>query len=93
MHIQIDPHTLERAQQRGTNADEIRDVIETGFPVPAKYGRQGRAKIYDFGRTRQGIFYSEKRVEVYYVSEGNTIITVTAYVFYGIWEQEDANPL
>ena len=93
MNIQIDPHTLERAQQRGTNVDEIRDVIETGFSVPAKYGRQGRAKIYDFGQLRRGFFYSQKRVEVYYVSEGNTIITVTAYAFYGRWEQENANPL
>ncbi len=27
MNIQIDPHTLERAEERGTNADEIMDVI------------------------------------------------------------------
>ena len=93
MDIQIDRHTLERAQQRGKDVDEIRDVIETGFPVPAKYGRQGRAKIYEFGQARQGTFYSQKRVEVYYVSEGDRIITVTAYAFYGLWEQENANPL
>ena len=26
MEIQIDPHTLERAEERGTNEDEIKDV-------------------------------------------------------------------
>jgi hypothetical protein len=36
MEIQIDPHTLERAEERGANEDEIRDVILTGFPVSAK---------------------------------------------------------
>ena len=39
MVIQIDPHTLERAEERGTNEDEIKDVIERGSTIPAKYGR------------------------------------------------------
>jgi len=51
MEIQIDPHTLERAEERGTNEDEIRDVILAGFPVPAKHGRTGRSKVYEFKRT------------------------------------------
>jgi hypothetical protein len=86
MEIQIDPHTLERAEERGTNEDEIKDVIETGFTVPAKYGRIGKAKVYDFSRKRHGKYYEEKRVEVFYAIEGSLIITVTVYVFYGKWE-------
>ena len=39
MGIQIDMHTLERAEGRGTNEDEIEDVIRTGFAIPAKYGK------------------------------------------------------
>jgi hypothetical protein len=46
MDIQIDPHTLERAIERGASEAEIRDVIDTGFPVPGKYGRLGKAKVY-----------------------------------------------
>jgi hypothetical protein len=86
MEIQIDPHTLERAEKRGTNEDEIKDVIETGFIVAAKYGRIGKAKVYDFNRKRHGKYYEEKRVEVFYAIEGSLIITVTVYVFYGKWE-------
>jgi hypothetical protein len=86
MEIQIDPHTLERAEERGTNEDEIKDVIETGFIVAAKYGRIGKAKVYDFNRKRHGKYYEEKRVEVFYAIEGSLIITVTVYVFYGKWE-------
>ena len=36
MKIRIDPHTLERAPERGTNAEEIKEVIETGLPLDAQ---------------------------------------------------------
>jgi hypothetical protein len=36
MDIFIDPHTLERAEERGTDENEIIDVINTGFSIPAK---------------------------------------------------------
>jgi len=86
MEIQIDPHTLERAEERGTNEDEIEDVIQTGFSIPAKYDRIGKAKIYDFKQIRLDKYYEQKRVEVFYTIERDKIITVTVYVFYGKWE-------
>ena len=67
MEIQIDPHTLERAEERGTNEDEIKDVIQTGFAILAKYGRIGKAKIYDFKQKRLDKYYNQKRVEVFYI--------------------------
>lgn len=85
MRIRIDQHTLTRAEERGTNEDEIRDVILTGFSIPVKYGRIGKAKIYDYHRKRLNIFYEQKRVEVIYTVESDTIITITVYVFYGTW--------
>ena len=54
MEIRIDPHTLERAEERGTNGEEIIDVINTGSPVPAKSGRMGKAKVFDFRQNRHG---------------------------------------
>lgn len=86
MEIQIDPHTLERAEERGANEAEIKDVINTGFSIPAKYGRIGKAKIYEFKQNRLNKYYEQKRIEVFYTIEGNKIITVTVYVFYGKWE-------
>lgn len=86
MEIQIDPHTLERAEERGTNEIEIKDVIQTGFSISAKYGRIGKAKVYDFKNNRHNKYYEHKRVEVFYMMEGEKIITVTVYVFYGKWE-------
>lgn len=86
MDIQIDPHALERAEERGTNEAEIKDVIHSGFAIPAKYGRIGKAKVYDFKQNRHNKYYEHKRVEVFYLIEGAKIITVTVYVFYGKWE-------
>jgi hypothetical protein len=93
MEIQIDPHTLERAEARGTNEEEIKDVINTGFLIRAKYGRLGKAKVYPFQQRRHGRYYEQKRVEVMYTLEENVVITVTVYVFYGTWERTDADPV
>jgi len=86
MEIQIATHTTERARERGTDEEEIKDVIETGFAISSKYGRIGRAKVYEFKQKRQNKFYEEKRVEVFYIVERDRIVTVTVYVFYGKWE-------
>jgi hypothetical protein len=85
MKIQIDRHTLERAEERGTNEEEIADVIKTGFPSPAKYGRECKSKIYNFMDKRLGKFYEQKKVEIFYITEKDTVTTVTVYVFYGKW--------
>ncbi len=86
MEIQIDFHTLERAEERGTTEAEIKDVIRTGSSIPAKYGRMGKAKVYDFKKNRHNRYHEQKRVEVFYLIEEGKIITVTVYVFYGKWE-------
>ena len=77
MEIQIDPHTLARAAERGASEDEIREVINAGFPVPGKYGRLGKCKVYDFQQARHGRFYEHRRVEVFYTVERDTIIPET----------------
>jgi hypothetical protein len=48
LEIQIDPHTLERTEERGASEEEIRDVINTGIAILVKYDRMGKAKTYDF---------------------------------------------
>ena len=88
MDIQIDLHTLLRAKERGTNEAEIKDVIISGFIIDSKYGRFGKAKLYEFRQNRLNRYYEQKRVEVFYIIEKNKIITVTVYVFYGKWEVE-----
>ncbi|MBF0465963.1 MAG: hypothetical protein HQK94_12865 [Nitrospirae bacterium] len=50
MEIRIEQHTLKRAMERGTCEAEIIDVIKTGFPVLAKYGKNGKYKIFSTNR-------------------------------------------
>lgn len=83
MEIQIETHTLERAEERGTSESEIIDVINTGLPMAAKYGRKGKVKVFDFSNGRHGKYYEQKRVEVYYLVENDKIITVTVMYFMG----------
>lgn len=85
MKIQIEPHTLQRAEERGTNIEEIRIVLEQGEEIPARGNRKAKAKVFTFKKERLGKYYEEKRVEVIYVEEHDVMITVTVYVFYGEW--------
>ena len=86
MKIQIEPHTLQRAEERGTSIEEIEIVLEQGVEIPARGNRKAKAKVFIFRQERLGRYYEEKRVEVIYVEENDTIITVTVYVFYGEWK-------
>lgn len=86
MKIQIEPHTLQRAEERGASLEEIQIVLEQGTEIPARGSRKAKAKVFTFKKERLGKYYEEKRVEVIYVEENDTIITVTVYVFYGEWK-------
>ncbi len=77
---------MNRAAERGTNIDEIKDVLENGIEIPARGNRKGKAKIYNFKHERLGKYYEHKRVEVIYVEEKDVVVTVTVYVFYGEWK-------
>ena len=83
MEIQIDPHTIQRAKERGVSESEIAETIQTGTEIAGKYGRRGRWKVFPFNSTHNSKFYLEKKLEVYFITEHERIITVTVYVFYG----------
>ncbi len=86
MNIIIEPHTLERAETRGATIEEIIEVIKNGDDFPAKYGKLGKMKIFDFKKERNSKYYQQKRIEVIYLKKEENIITVTVYVYYGKWE-------
>ncbi len=83
MKIQIAPHTLQRAKERGASEEEIIEVLKEGTNIFGKYGRLGKSKVFSFNNFRSGKYYEEKKLEVYYQVEQQTLITVTVYVFYG----------
>jgi hypothetical protein len=86
MKMQIEPHTLQRAEERGTNIEEIQIVLERRTEIPARGNRKAKTKVFSFKKEQLGKYYEEKRVEVIYIEEDELIITMTVYVFYGEWE-------
>lgn len=86
MHIQIEPHTLLRANERGASEDEIIETINNGIVFTAKLNRMAKFKVFNFNKFRNGKFYEQKKLEVFYLIENNEIITITVYVFYGKFE-------
>ena len=54
---------------------------------------QGKPRYIEFKQKRHDKHYEQKKVEVFYTVVKDVIITVTVYVFYGKWEEEDANRL
>ncbi len=87
MNILIEPHTLQRAKERGASQAEIREVLLNGRDIPGRHGRKGRFKVYVFDSVWNGRHYPEKRVEVFFVDADDTRVTVTVYVFYGQWSK------
>ena len=81
MNIQIEPHTLQRAIERGATEAEIKDVISTGGNIFGKSERLGKSKVFSFLAVRNNKYYEEKKLEVYYVIENAIIITVTFMFF------------
>jgi hypothetical protein len=86
MTVKFSHHALLRAEERGSTREEIEDVLTSGDPVPAKHGRACMRKLFRVDELRQGKRYSQKTVEVYHVVEGDVIVVVTVYVFFGGWE-------
>ena len=66
MKIHIHPHTLERAEERGTCKEEVMAVLNTGFDITVKRQRKGKAKVFSYRQKRLGTFHEQKRVEVIY---------------------------
>ncbi len=85
--IKIEPHTIERALERGTTSEEIFDTINNGVFGIAKKDRFLKYKIFIFNDIRNGKYYKHKKVEVIFKKEESTFITITVYVYYGTWEE------
>ncbi|MDQ6610109.1 MAG: DUF4258 domain-containing protein [Bacteroidota bacterium] len=83
MKIRLEPHTLRRAKERGATEKEILETLQTGQIISAKNNRLTKSKSFSFSAEKNGKFYEEKKLEVFYTIENDEIITITVYVFFG----------
>lgn len=68
------------------NRKQIFNPVQSGFVYPDHH--LNNRQVENIPRSREGVFgngYEQKRVEVFYTMEDDTIVTVTVYVFYGKW--------
>ena len=65
MILQIDPHTLERAEERGVTFEEIKKVLETGLSIQVKNEKLGKTKIFNYKEYRNNKYYEQKRWMLY----------------------------
>lgn len=82
MKVEIHPHALERAAERGTTAEEIIDTVEIGESFPAKHGRTGFRRTIIFNSEWQEKHFYAKQIECYGVEENNSWMVITVLVKY-----------
>lgn len=71
-------------EQRGITEGEVRTTIQEGWPSSdAKPGTKGRTLVFPYDATWEGTHYEEKEVTVYFKTEDDELILLTAIVRYG----------
>jgi hypothetical protein len=73
-------HALERADERGTDRDEITATIENGDRFPAKHDRTGFRRNFAGSWRWRGRTFDTKQLEVYAVREGDDWLAITVIV-------------
>jgi hypothetical protein len=80
--IKFSQHAREQMLERGAAEEEVVEAIRTGERVPAKRGRQGYRKNFQYDRLWSGRTYAIKQVLAIVAEETEALIVVTIYTFY-----------
>ena len=80
--LQFSKHSREQMIERGAREDEVTETIRTGDQVPAKQGRLGYRKNFQYDRLWGTKAYAIKQVLVIVVEEPEALVVVTVYAFY-----------
>lgn len=80
--IRFSQHAREQIAERGAKEDEVIQTIYGGEEVPAKRGRKGFRKNFQYNQPWGGRTYAIKQVLAIVAEEADTFIVVTVYTFY-----------
>jgi hypothetical protein len=73
---------IERARERGATQEEIRSAVQDGDRFPAKFGRVGFRRNFQFNGIWRGKRYVTKQIEAYAVEEDGRWIVITIVTKY-----------
>ena len=82
MKVEIHPHGMQRAIERGASKEEVEATVTAGEVFPAKFGRTGFRKNFPFDRVWNGKNYNTKQIECFCVEEGEKWLVITVIVKY-----------
>jgi hypothetical protein len=80
--VRLHPHARERMQERGATEEEIQATVAQGEQFPAKFGRAGFRRNFQFNQEWRGRHYHTKQVEAYAVQEGADWLVITVITRY-----------
>ncbi|MFQ5613745.1 MAG: DUF4258 domain-containing protein [Anaerolineae bacterium] len=80
--VEFSRHAREQMQERGAREDEVVEAIRTGERVPAKRGRVGYRKNFQYNQLWAGRPYAIKQVLAIVAEEADELVVVTVYTFY-----------
>ena len=80
--VRLHPHTRERMQERGATEKESQATVAQGEQFPAKFGRTGFRRNFQFNQKWRGWHYPTKQVEAYAVQEGADWLVITIITRY-----------
>ena len=80
--VRLHPHARERMPERGATEEEIQATVAQGEPFPAKFGRTGFRRNFQFDQEWRGRHYRTKQVEAYAVQEGADWLVITVITRY-----------
>jgi len=80
IRVELHPHAIVRLKERGSTADEVIVVVQSGERFPAKHGRAGFRLNMPYDQLWNGRFCRTKQVEAFAVLENNRWLVITVIV-------------
>ena len=82
MSVRLHPHAVARMSERGATLEDVEETVTAGERFPARFGRTGFRRNFDFGADWRGRRYRTKQVEAYAVGEDGDWLVITVVVKY-----------
>ncbi|MBE0415039.1 MAG: DUF4258 domain-containing protein [Dehalococcoidia bacterium] len=89
MKVIIIDHARERIQERGATEEEVRETLSKGKELKAAGKRTVKEMVFPFNARWQGRFYPRKKLRVIYAEQGDDLVVITVYTYFGKWEESE----
>ncbi len=80
--MRLHPHARDRMIERGASENEIAAAIDGGERFPAKFGREGFRRNFQFDGLWRGRRYAMKQVEAFAIFEDGDWLVISVIVKY-----------